>query len=285
MACWYGRAGCLTSQAGGCRPGQYATRPPRRCPRAPRRRRRAAEHGGRGSQGVPQSLRRCAASPPPPVLHGLHSRSPSSVSPPFEGPCARLPRGSYTQRRSEPVKSLFQSVDCLVLTHLHSIQAPTRGTTRGSWVGSAPGLLTQGGQGGQGGQPAPLTALSARRTPPTPHRSICMRSSGLAERELSPSRSAPRTRAWGSPPSTSTTARARPGRFSALGVFLCNSVLYGWVAGARGARNSRKWWFPARAVTGALSPSGLPVVPQASPAWLELDPSGSYLVPTHARAA
>jgi hypothetical protein len=45
-------------------------------------------------------------------------------------------------------------------------------------------------------------------------------------------------------------ARARPGRLSALSVFLCKSVLYGVFVWARRALNSQKWRVPARAVRG-----------------------------------
>jgi hypothetical protein len=50
-----------------------------------------------------------------------------------------------------------------------------------------------------------------------------------------------------------TTVRARPGRLSALRVFLCKSVFYGAFVWARRALNSPKRRVPARAVPGALS--------------------------------
>ena len=60
---------------------------------------------------------------------------------------------------------------------------------------------------------------------------------------------------------TSGTVRARPGRLSALSVFLCKSVLYGVFVWARRALNSRKWHFPAR----AGQPHGLGGVPGLGP--------------------
>ena len=52
---------------------------------------------------------------------------------------------------------------------------------------------------------------------------------------------------------TTTSVRARPRRLSGLSVFLCKSVFYGAFVGARGALNSQKWRFPARAVNDLIA--------------------------------